>query len=197
MTQRGDRTKARLVRAATELVAELGPARATTRAIAARAGVSEATIYRHFPDKRTLFMAGVLAGHEPLMSFMGELPSLAGTSTLTDNLVGCLVRMSTLKDSVLPLERALMDDPGPTHGHTPTDPALIMASGSGPPHHLERYLAAEQELGRVSADVDTAEAAITLLALLYGLGSGPQLPGRSLERSIDAAVRLVVQGIAT
>lgn len=95
-----------------------------------------------------------------------------------------------------PLERALLEDECRSPGPLPTGPALIMATREGPPHRLERSLAAEQGLGRVNADVDTTEAAITLPFLLYGLRSGPQLPGRSPDRSIDAAIRLVVKGIA-
>lgn len=51
------RTRARLVDAAEALHAEVGPARATISAIAERAGVTRATVYRHFPDAESLFLA--------------------------------------------------------------------------------------------------------------------------------------------
>ena len=50
-------TQARIVDAAEALHAELGPARTTISAIADRADVTRATVYRHFPDDESLFLA--------------------------------------------------------------------------------------------------------------------------------------------
>ena len=51
----------RIVEATVELHDSVGPARTTISAIAERAGVQRLTVYRHFPDERTLFEA--CAGH--------------------------------------------------------------------------------------------------------------------------------------
>src|SRR5439155_16007019 len=51
----------RIVEATVELHDSLGPARTTISAIAERAGVQRLTVYRHFPDERTLFQA--CSGH--------------------------------------------------------------------------------------------------------------------------------------
>ena len=48
-------TRARLVRAALDLFTSIGYDRTTTLEIAARAGIAEATIYRHFTGKDALF----------------------------------------------------------------------------------------------------------------------------------------------
>ncbi len=195
MTKRGDRTKAELVRATTDLVAELGYPRVTTRVIAARAGVSEATIYRHFPDKRALFMTALLHGHEPILEWVSSLPGRAGEGTVVDNLTDCLVRLSGLRDAVLPLERALLDDPDLALGRPAGSDLMTVESVAGPPYQLQQYLAAEQLLGRIRADLDTTEAAIVLLAMLFGLASGPPLPDRTLEDAVAGGVRLVVTGM--
>jgi AcrR family transcriptional regulator len=50
-------TRARIVSATVELHDSLGPARTTISAIAERAGVQRLTVYRHFPDERSLFEA--------------------------------------------------------------------------------------------------------------------------------------------
>lgn len=50
-------TKQRITEAAVELHGSVGPARTTISAIADRAGVQRATVYRHFPDEETLFEA--------------------------------------------------------------------------------------------------------------------------------------------
>jgi AcrR family transcriptional regulator len=51
------RTRARIVDAAEAIHGTVGPARATISAIAELAGVTRATVYRHFPDDETLFLA--------------------------------------------------------------------------------------------------------------------------------------------
>jgi AcrR family transcriptional regulator len=50
-------TRRRIVEATIELHDELGPARTTISAIAERAGVQRLTVYRHFPDERSLYAA--------------------------------------------------------------------------------------------------------------------------------------------
>jgi AcrR family transcriptional regulator len=51
------RTRERIVSAAEYLHGSLGPARTTVSAVAARAGVTRATVYRHFADEESLFLA--------------------------------------------------------------------------------------------------------------------------------------------
>jgi AcrR family transcriptional regulator len=50
-------TRKRIVEAAVDLHLERGPVRTSIGAIAERAGVSRITVYRHFPDARTLLEA--------------------------------------------------------------------------------------------------------------------------------------------
>jgi AcrR family transcriptional regulator len=54
-------TRQRIVEATVELHDSVGPGRTTISAIAERAGVQRLTVYRHFPDERTLFEA--CSGH--------------------------------------------------------------------------------------------------------------------------------------
>ena len=49
-------TRQRIAEAALALHGTVGPARTTISAIAERAGVRRATVYRHFPDERALFL---------------------------------------------------------------------------------------------------------------------------------------------
>ena len=50
-------TRARIVDAAEDLHLTLGPARTSVSAIAEHAGVTRATVYRHFSDEESLFLA--------------------------------------------------------------------------------------------------------------------------------------------
>jgi AcrR family transcriptional regulator len=61
-------TRQRIVEAAIDLHATVGPARTTVSAIAERAGVQRQTYYRHFPDERSLNNAcsGLYVARNPL-----------------------------------------------------------------------------------------------------------------------------------
>jgi AcrR family transcriptional regulator len=52
-----DETHRRIAQAAFELHGTVGPAFTTISAVAERAGVQRLTVYRHFPDERSLFQA--------------------------------------------------------------------------------------------------------------------------------------------
>jgi AcrR family transcriptional regulator len=52
-----DRTRARITQAAIELHGTIGPAATTMSAVAERAGVTRATLYRYFPNEESLFKA--------------------------------------------------------------------------------------------------------------------------------------------
>src|SRR5215210_2831596 len=54
-------TRQRITEAAVALHGTVGPARTTISAVADRAGVQRATVYRHFPDEESLFAA--CSGH--------------------------------------------------------------------------------------------------------------------------------------
>jgi AcrR family transcriptional regulator len=52
-----EETRLRITEAAVDLHGSVGPARTTISAVADRAGVQRATVYRHFPDEEALFAA--------------------------------------------------------------------------------------------------------------------------------------------
>lgn len=69
-------TRERIVRAVSELVAEAHPAAISVPAVAARAGVGVATIYRYFPTKEALLDASVLVmGSEASITSLAQLPT--------------------------------------------------------------------------------------------------------------------------
>lgn len=63
-----ERTRARIVDAAEALHGSLGPSRTSISAVAEKAGVTRATVYRHFPDDESLFLAcsGQWLGRQPV-----------------------------------------------------------------------------------------------------------------------------------
>ncbi len=196
MTDRGQATRARLIEATLTVVREVGYPHASTRAIAQAAGVAEGTIYRHFPDKTALFFAAVMESNAPIIEALEALPERAGQATVEGNLIGAAVQLNGLQDQIMPLELAIAVDPELAMQRRR---ALAAAGGTlpvGPPKAIAIYLAAEQLLGRVSAEVDARETAVIILAALFGLAAGRAAAGATLEDAeVTSAVRLLVRGI--
>ena len=190
MTARGDLTRQRLIDATTALVREVGYAHVTTRATAATARVAGGTLYRHFADKRSLFYAAVLHRNAPIVAATGTLPTLAGQGTVRGNLLDVIRLLAQLQGDLLPLERAMIADP------TLAPPRTNELPSEGPPFDIARYLAAEQALGRVRAECDPQLAAISLLAMLFGLAAHPLL-GKDIANSplLAASVGYLVDGL--
>ena len=196
MTPRGDRTRAKLIEATLAVVAEAGYAHASTRAIAAAAGVSEGTIYRHFPDKASLFFAAALEPSASVLDGLAGLPALAGERTVAANLAEVLARLAELQERVIPLEIAVLSDPELAAQRR----SAAVAAGdilAGPPQAIAVYLGEEQRLGRIRPELDPAEVAILLLATLFGLAVTANMTGQTVDGArIEAAVMTIVQGIA-
>jgi AcrR family transcriptional regulator len=72
-------TRLRIVEAAVDLHGQKGPALTTLSMVAERAGVQRHTLYAHFPDERSLFMAcsGLALERDPL-------PDPSGWRTIAD-----------------------------------------------------------------------------------------------------------------
>ncbi len=66
--------RTRLQRAALELFGEHGYDRTTAAGIAARAGVTERTFFRHFPDKREVLFDGEAILRDALTAVIAEAP---------------------------------------------------------------------------------------------------------------------------
>ncbi len=196
MTQRGDATRARLIEATRSVVREVGYAHASTRVIAQAAGVAEGTIYRHFPDKASLFFAAVLEANAAVVAWVTMLPGRAGEGTVEGNLSEAAIQLVSLRDQILPLEVAIAADPELAAQRRQAMTAAGPSLPPGPPEALATYLAAEQALGRVRGDIDPGEAASLLLGVLFALGTvlaagdGGLGPDR-----VASAVRLIVRGI--
>lgn len=189
---RGDATRDRLLDATIRLVREVGYVQTTTRAIAQAAGVAEGTLYRHYPDKASLFVAAIGRQSAPAVEWVRGLPALAGSGTVVGNLTDCLTRLAALRADIVPFELAMLTDPD--LGRVA---AAAQAAAPGPPEFVADYLRAEQGLGRVRADVDPVKVAVVLLATLFGLAA----PQRAVDAlggawpGIGEAVAMVVHGV--
>jgi len=194
VTKRGERTRARLIEATLSVVGEVGYARASTRAIADAAGMSEGALYRHFPDKAALFFAAALAASPDVIQWVEALPARAGSETVEANLAAAVERLATLQERVLPLEIAIRSDPELAAQRQ----ALLVSHGPlpGPPRAIAAYLAAEQVLGRVRSDIEPEEVALVILAMLFGLAiASADAPTPLVTERVSSALHLFVRGI--
>jgi AcrR family transcriptional regulator len=197
MQDRSRRTRAALIRATTELVAEAGYHGATTKAIAERAGVSEGAIYRHFPDKKALFAAAVLAGQRDVTDWMQQLPARAGTAPLAGLIVETLTQLSRLREAVLPLEEASPRVLRPPHDLTRDELVAALRDNGGPPLLLAEFLGAEQRLGRVSPTLEPERSAVMILAAFLGVQTSPLAGTDGLDHEdIRAFAELICHGLA-
>lgn len=79
MAQPEPEARARLQQAAVALFRERGFDRTTAAEIAARAGVTERTFFRHFPDKREVLFDGQTVLVEALTASVADAPMAAGS----------------------------------------------------------------------------------------------------------------------
>ena len=101
-------TRLRIVEATIELHGTVGPARTTISAIAERAGVRRATVYRHFPDERALFMgcSGLWRERNP----PPDPTPWAATADPAERLAVALVALYGWYEQVEPMLSAVLRD---------------------------------------------------------------------------------------
>ena len=106
------------------------------------------------------------------------------------------MRLAGLRDQIIPLELAIAADPELAAQRRRAMAAAGTSLPPGPPEAIAAYLAAEQRLGRVRADLDPREAAGVLLGVLFALGTMPAIGDEGLSPDrVASAVRLMVRGI--
>jgi AcrR family transcriptional regulator len=180
--------RALLIDHARHLVAREGPDKLTMRALAAEAGCALGLPYKAFADRHDLMVELVDAGFGDVREAAGELLRRIGSGTVAGNLTW--------------FAEWLLDSPGVALAqHVLSDEALahlmvahFHATGEGPTQLeslLSDYLAAEQEAGRVSPEVDTHAYGFVLAGAIHHLvvmGEGYPRPSKRELARILAAV---------
>ena len=145
--------------AAERVLLRAGPSALTSRTVTAEAGVAKGVLHRHFADFDAFLAAFVLDRVERLE--IANLPESAGTGTVAENLTGAMTALfGSVAVAVVPLVafreevRARLRHAWPAGVPVLTDAAIVIGA----------YLAAERDLGRIPAEVDTE----TLAAMLIG-----------------------------
>ncbi len=194
--QRAAQTRARILKAATEVFAASGVAGATTREIARVAGVNEVTLFRHFQNKEQLLAAVV----QQVTALQAE--ALANQDEWTGELHIDLLHYGWLYNNMLEEHEALVRMfIGEAKRHP--DAALQVLRETVQPlrEKLIAYLSNGIEQGKVRSDVDLLPAVDMFTGmLLAGMLRSNTIPGPrgySRDRYIESCVDLFVRGIST
>jgi AcrR family transcriptional regulator len=150
--------------AATEaLIRTRGLASATTRAIAEQAGCSEAALYVHFDNRLALLLAVLEESLPEMLVPLKALEQSVGTHTPQQNLTSALRAIHAFHERVVPMLCGLFADPQLLTAYRDS-----LTTRNKGPHgaiaRLEKYISAEQKLGRIHKSVDAETAATMVMA---------------------------------
>jgi len=179
----------RLFAAAERVLVREGPGGLSNRAVTAEAGCAKGVLYSHFADLDEFVAELVLDRFRAAAEDAAGLPAQAGRGTVADNLTATAL--------------ALLDSNGPAvaslaltrAGASARIHAAMTAGAPGMPdveRSLAAYLEAEQRLGRVDPEADTAALALTVVGTVHHLlmtaGPGEDTHGR-VARCVAALAR--------
>ena len=181
--------------AAREVFLESGPT-ATTAEVARRAGVSEGTLFKRYVTKKELIIAAMKMREEA--SWQQRLPARVGVGELDLQLADLMAELIAFFRMMAP-RLALMSS-----CHIRIE-EFFGAHREPPPvtgiRSLARYLAAEQQLGRLGpCDVEIVARVLLGASIQYAMheshGVNAWLP-MPQETFIRGTVALVLQGVAS
>jgi AcrR family transcriptional regulator len=180
---RADRTHRALTDAMLELLDE-GDLKPTAERIAGRAGVSERTLFQHFPDREALFQGAALAQAERIAPLVEPLP--ATSAPVEERVRAFVAQRARLLERVTPVRRAalLME---PT---SETIAGWLAAVRQGAAAEVDEVFAPELE-GRgdraeLLASLVAAAAWPTWESLRAHQGLSPERAEAALSRTISA-----------
>lgn len=160
-----------ILEAALQILREQGIANLTSREVAARAGVSDASVYYHFGDRPGLLQAVFEQGMKPLKFMAGlegeELEPVEVISAAT-------AALERFFDDVLPVLFAAQADPELRAALA----AFVGAKDLGPHKGvmlLGGYLRAQQQAGRMRADADADAIALLIIDVAFARSARQQM----------------------
>ena len=184
-----------ILEAAVRIYAEVGYRGATTRRIAAEAGVNEITLFRHFGSKNALLHEAISrVGHNASGALLPDIPG----DPMVDVLEWARSHLADLR-ARRSLIRTCM-------GEIEEHPEVFPCENSAPAQAadaLRRYLRRLRETGRAAAPFDEVTAAALLMGALFADAMGrdvmPDMYNNDAEEALREYVRLFLRaiGVAT
>lgn len=196
----GAALRAHLLDVAARLLAERSVTAITTRELARAAEVSEGVLYNYFADKNDLVLTALVRRFATLVAQLEAAAPVAGEGSLAENLATLGEALLGLHVEAMPIIGKLLAEPPLLHRfmhdiHSESQPF----GGKQIREAVRRYLAGEQQLGRLGDGVDIDAAAdlliggVALLAVPTMLGSPPRAAQKARARSF---AQTLVGGLA-
>jgi AcrR family transcriptional regulator len=173
---RADETRQRIIEAAAQVFAQEGYARATTRALAAAAGVNEVTLFRHFGNKESLFAAVT-------EQYAGPAVTTALEAQLTGDYHQDLLTVGTQLMHMLLERKDLLRMMLCEASHFPEVQAVMVQNPRQIRRMLARYLQQQIERGQVRS-LHQEAAAQAFSGMLFSYAIMWEILGDSIEPEI-------------
>lgn len=174
-----------ILTAAWDLISEAGLGTLTTREVAKRAGVSEASVFYHFGDKAGLLQQVVLTGLAPLKAPRPDTTGGPGDTSLAGTLGRLATALEAFFDHAMPVLAAVQSDASLRHSF-----AERLVAGDLGPHRgvqlLSQQLTMLSDAGLADSGVDPEAASLLLIGACFlrswerqmtGAERAPTLPG--------------------
>jgi len=190
-TDRGRRTRRRIVDAALEVVAERGAQGASLDEVGARARTSKGQLYHYFNDRDDLLRSVAEATNEAVLGAQASLFASLGTAGGMRAWADSLVALNESRHGTggCPIASLVAQV-----GERDEAARSVLASGFDRwEQAIEAGLAAQKQAGELRPDADTGWLAANVLATLQGglvLAQARRDPG-ALRAALDGALRLV------
>jgi AcrR family transcriptional regulator len=198
--------KDHLVEAADELLDDAAPASLTTRQIARHANVSDGVLYNHFGDKDELLVAALTRRYGRLVEAFeariveADQPERGSDRSLAAWLHAYTRALRDLEAAALHLAAGLLAEPRLLEAFwVEIHRAPLGLNRLRQP--LTDRLLVERDAGRIAADADIDAAA----TLVFGASAmtaitlrvNPIVDREAVDRQLDAAIALVIAGLAS
>jgi TetR/AcrR family transcriptional regulator, mexJK operon transcriptional repressor len=189
-TELSPEKRRQILAGARHVFGELGFERASVDLIATRAGVSKATVYNHFEDKKALFVAAVLEECEGLRAGLARcLERPVGDAEQVLRTVGEKIMAVALSPSIAGLYRQAIAEAG----RLPEIGRLVFERGTREVQDaVASHLTRLHESGALRLDEDARSAAIAFVSLCQGDLTVQARLG-VLEYPVEHAVRASVK----
>lgn len=190
-----DDTRDRILEAAASVFGEHGARGATTRRIAAAAGVNEVTLFRYFDTKHEMLLAALRHQHEVTMRFVGAAPlPLVPRDPRTELRERLLLTHAAFSRAHREVRTALAE-----WGQDPALDLALMGTTHAIYEEFTAYLGRCQAAALIRRDIPAPVAAQALLATVFADGIfRPIMPGRfplAPAESVGAYLDIVLDGL--
>jgi AcrR family transcriptional regulator len=183
-----------LFQAAERVLARQGPSGLTSRAITQEAGVAKGILHNHFTDLDGFLAELMIERFRHIAEQVARLPARAGEATVHQNLTDAVV--AVFQAHAAPMVSLAMARPTLMqrlqHSVAAWSPTLQGIEGT-----FAAYLEAEQQLGRISPDADTATLALALIGTVHHLFLTHRADPSDLSGEVHRIVAALLAGVAT